>query len=100
MENQDLKIGIKTVWFLVIGNLMLTGLAAIAKVQGWEFAEVLLTIGLMLFFSTWVIVLSDMVRNRIYNKVFWISSMFIMPGIAALFYLAQRNKLLRLGQKF
>ena len=100
MENQDIKIGIKTVWFLVIGNFLLTVLGALAKIQHWEFSQFFLTVGLMLFFSTWIIILSDMVKNKIYNKTFWIVTMFIMPTIATIFYLIQRNKLLRLGQRF
>jgi len=99
MENKDLKISIKTVWFLAIGNLLLTIFGALAKIQHWNFSQVYLTIGLMLFFSTWIIILSDMVKNKIYNKTFWILTMFIMPFIATIFYLIQRNKLLRLGQK-
>jgi hypothetical protein len=99
MKNQDFKIGIKTVWFLVIGNLLLTVFAVLAKIQHWEFSQFFLAIGLMLFFSTWIIVLSDMVKNKIYNKTFWIVTMFIMPTISAIFYLIQRNRLLRLGQK-
>lgn len=100
MENQDFKIGIKTVWVLAIGNLLLTVFGALAKIQHWEFSQFFLTVGLMLFFSTWIIILSDMVKNKIYSKTFWIMTMFIMPFIATFFYLIQRNKLLRLGQKF
>ncbi|WP_277875413.1 PLDc N-terminal domain-containing protein [Aequorivita sp. KMM 9714] len=54
----------------------------------------------MLFFSTWIIILSDMVKNKIYNKTFWIMTMFILPFISPIFYLIQRNRLIRLGQKF
>ncbi len=100
MENQDFKIGIKTVWVLTIGNLLLIGLGALAKIQHWEFSQFFLTVGLMLFFPAWIIILSDMVKNKIYNKTFWIMTMFIMPFIATFFYLIQRNKLFRLGQKF
>ena len=100
MKNQDVKIGIKTVWFLVAGNLLLTVFGVLAKIQHWEFSQVFLTVGLMLFFTTWIIILSDMVKNKIYNKTFWIMTMFILPTIAAIFYLIQRNKLLRLGQKY
>lgn len=100
MAHQDFKIGIRTVWFLVIGNLLLTVFGALAKIQHWEFSQFFLTAGLMLFFSTWVIILSDMAKNRIYNKTFWILTMFIMPFISIIFYLIQRNKLIRLGQKF
>lgn len=100
MKNQDFKIGIKTVWVLVIGNFILTLVGAFAKIQHWEFSQILLSMGLMLFFSTWIIILSDMVKSKIYHKTFWILTLFIMPSISTIFYLIQRNKLLRLGQKF
>lgn len=99
MNNQDFKISFKTVWFLVFGNILLTVFGAFAKMQHWEYSQILLTIGLMLFFSTWVIILSDMVKNKIYNKTFWIMTMFIMPSVATIFYMIQRNKLIRLGEK-
>ena len=99
MKNRDFKIDIKTVWFLVIGNFLLTIFGALAKIQHWEYSQFFLTVGLMLFFSTWIIILSYMIKNKIYNKSFWILTMFIMPFISTIFYLIQRNKLLRLGQK-
>ena len=99
MENQDFKISYKVVWFLVIGTFILTIVGAYAKIQHWNYSQLLLTVGLMLFFSTWVIILSDMIKNKIYNKTFWIITMFIMPSISTIFYVFQRNKLIRLGQK-
>lgn len=99
MNNQDFKISFKTVWFLVVGNFLLTLVGAFAKIQHWDYSQILLTIGLMLFFTTWVIILSDMLKNKIYNKTFWIMTMFIMPSIATIFYMIQRNKLMRLGEK-
>lgn len=99
MNNQDFKISFKTVWFLVVGNILLTVFGAYAKIQHWDYSQILLTIGLMLFFSTWVIILSDMLKHKIYNKTFWIMTMFIMPSIATIFYMIQRNKLRRLGEK-
>ena len=99
MNNQDFKISFKTVWFLVVGNILLTVFGTFAKIPHWEYSQILLTIGLMLFFSTWVIIISDIVKNKIYNKTFWIITMFIMPSITTIFYMIQRNKLIRLGEK-
>lgn len=99
MENQDFKVGTKTMWFLVVGSLLLISFGALAKIQHWELSQTLLIIGLMLFSSTWIIIVSDMFKTKIYNKTFWILSMFIMPFISIIFYLFQRNKLIRLGQK-
>lgn len=100
MEHNDFKIGVNTVWCLFVCNLLFIIIGAFAKIQNWEYPEVFLTIGLILFFSAWIITFSDMVKNNIYNKTFWILTMFIMPFIAVFFYIIQRDRLLRLGQKF
>lgn len=100
MKNADFKISFKIVLFLVTGNILLITLGTFAKSQYWEYSQVYLTVGLMLFFSTWIIILSDMLKNKIYNKTFWLLTMFILPPIATIFYLIQRNKLIRLGEKF
>lgn len=103
MEQRDVNnvnIGIGMVWFFMLSSLLLTLVGAVVKVQHWDYHEIFLTIGLMLFFSTWIIIFSDIFKNNVYNKTFWILSMFIMPFVAVFFYLIQRNKLLRLGKKF
>ena len=99
MKTQEFKVSFSTVWFLAIGNLLLPIVGALAKIMHWEHSQILLTAGLMIFFSTWIIILSDMVKNKIYNKTFWIISMFIIPTLAAVFYLVQRKKLIRIVQK-
>ncbi len=100
MKNQDFKISIKTVWLLVIGNLLLTIVGALVKIEHWEFSQIFLTVGLIVFFTTWIIVVSDMVKNKVYNKTFWIFTMFVIPTIAIILYLIQRNKSLRYEQRF
>lgn len=99
MKNQDFIISIKTVWVLVIGNALLTIMGAFAKIQHWEFSQILLVVGLILFFSTWIIVISDMAKNKLYNKTFWLMSMFILPTISPLIYIIRRNKLIKHGNR-
>ena len=100
MDKQDFKISYKMVLILVIGNVSLIILGAIAHVQQWGFSNLVLGFGLSMLFSSWIIILSDMIKTKIFNKTFWIMSMFIMPGIAQFFYLIQREKLIRLARKF
>ena len=100
MKQRAINIDIGMLWFFMLSSLLLTLVGAVAKVQHWEHHQIFLTIGLMLFFLTWIIVFIDMVKNNIYNKIFWILTMLIMPFIAVFFYLIQRERLLRLGQKF
>ncbi len=100
MEKQDFRIDLNTVWVLVIGNILLTIIGALFKILHWEFSQLLLITGMIFFFSSWIIILSDMAKNKIYNKTFWILSMFILPMISGIFYMIMRNKLIRLGGKF
>jgi len=95
MGNKDFKISIQAVWTLVVGNFILTLTGAFAKIQHWESAQFLLILGLVFFFSTWIIVISDMTKNKIYNRAFWIMSMFILPSVTPIIYLLRRNYLLR-----
>lgn len=100
MGNQDFKISTKTVWGLVIGNFIFTVVDALVKILHWEFSQSLLTISLILFFSTFIIVLSDILKNKVYNKTFWVMSMFILPSISPIFYILRRNKLILHESKF
>ncbi len=99
MNSTDLRISVKNVWFLVIGNFLLIFLGAFAKIQHVEYPQILLTIGLIFGFSAWVIIFSDMVKNKIHNKTFWILSIFILPIISTIFYLIRRNQLIRIGER-
>ncbi len=99
MESNDFKISQNVVWFLVIGNTLLMILGAFAKLNHLDYPEFLLTFGLMMFFSTWIIILNDMINNKIYNKSFWVLSLFIIPFISFIFYIIQRKRLIRLGHK-
>lgn len=99
MKKIDFKISFKTLRVLVIGNILLTFVAIFAKTYDWNYSQFFLTVGLILLFLTWAIILSDLVKNKIYNKPLWMIGMFIMPVIAIIFYMFQRNKLIRLGQR-
>jgi len=100
MEKQDFRISVQTVWVLVTGNTLMLTIGALAKIQHWEFSRILLISGLILFFLSWIIIIIDMAKNKIYNKTFWIISMFILPSITSIFYMFQRDRLKRLYAKF
>ena len=100
MKNKDFKISIKTIWILVIVSSIFTFIGALAKIQHSEFSQLLLFSGLILLLLIWAIVLSDIIENKIYNKTFWLMSMFIIPPIALIVYLIRRKKLIELGRDF
>jgi len=100
MSKNLFQVDSRIVWLLLIGHICFIVLGTIMKVQHLAFSEVALTFGFMLFFATWIIAFSDILRNKVYNRSFWIISMIIMPTIALFFYLFKRNKLIRLGRRY
>ena len=98
MKNEDFKISFKTVWILVIGSYIVTGIGLFARLQHWGFSEFILVIGLMLYFSTCIIMIGDIIKYKIHNKSPWVISMFFIP-IATILYMIQRNKLIGLNKK-
>jgi hypothetical protein len=88
------------VWVLVIVNFSLTVLGIFAHLLQWPAPNYALTLGGIIFFSAWLIVLQDMLQQKIYNKTYWLASLFILPSISLVVYLIQRQRLMRLGQRF
>lgn len=99
MGNQAFVISIKTIWFLVLFNFFFPMLGAIAKFQHWESGSSLLLVSITISVFVFLLFLIDMLRNRIYHKVFWVLFLIILPTITPFFYLVQRDKLIRLGLK-
>ena len=97
MKNEGFKISFKTAWLFVLESYIEIGIGLFARLRHWGFSEFILVIGLMLFLSTWLI--SGMVKNKIYNKSFWVMSISIFTPIATILYTILRNKLISLEQK-
>lgn len=96
MENQDFRIRFNFVWVLVIVNTLLAILGSYSKLQHWENSALILIIALMLSFTLWVIIFTDIVQQKIHNKSFWLWIMILMPFIAPLFYMIQRKRFIKL----
>ncbi len=99
MASQDFNITAKFVWFLIIGNAILVSIGAYMKIIHWPFWNALLITGLILHVLTSGLLIHDMVKNKVYNMTFWVTSMLIMPQIASIVYLIQRDKLIKFGSK-
>ncbi len=50
-------------------------------------------ISLIALFFFWLLVLIDMALTKIFNRTFWLISMFVFPWLAPAVYLFQRKKL-------
>jgi hypothetical protein len=94
---KNFQISAKAVWIILIAGLCLSTFGIFADSQSLLLSEQILSIGGTLFFSSWVIVMLELVNNKVYNRTFWILSMIFLAPFAMIFYLIQREKLFRLG---
>lgn len=88
-------------WFLSGTLFSLTIIAGVAN----YFAQVndpLWLKGVVLFVYLFLVILGiiDMIKHKVYNKAFWIFSIIIMTPISGLIYTYQRDRLIRLGNRF
>ena len=100
MENQDFEIGIKNIWFAVIGSLVFTIAGSFAKIEHWKYSQVILSIGLIFYLATLIIMVRDINRSKIHDKEFWIMFMFIVPYISPILYITRRAKMIKLRREF
>lgn len=61
--------------------------------------ELSLIVGIVLLLIAWIIVLTDVLRNRFPERNMWIIYLIITPPLAVLVYPIVREKLLRNARK-
>lgn len=97
MESQiNITINSVTVKILLIIYAIL--LATILLVKGDMFMPMVFAamgFGIVL----WIIIFADIYNNKIYNKTFWIWSMFVFSTVAIFVYPFMRSMLIRLAEK-
>jgi hypothetical protein len=93
MENAEYKLGMKTVWILLAGDLLLLFTASAADILNRDLVNVMLLTGFIMLTSGWIKVLSDISWHRIPNKTIWIVSMFLCPFVSPVVYLLWKNRL-------
>jgi hypothetical protein len=94
MKNKNFNLSTTVVWLLMVCQLLLIWAGAWIKIQGGTSSGSILISGITLFLVTYIIIFIDILRQPLHNKTFWWMSMILLPGIAGIFYLIQRHKLL------
>ena len=94
---KNFQISARAVWIIFVTGLCLSIFGIYADSQSLLLSEQFLSVGGTLFFASWIIVMIELVNNKVYNRTFWILSMLFLPPFAMIFYLIQREKLFRLG---
>jgi len=85
-------------WIILLAGLLIYLFGLWGNMQGWSFAGNLTLGGAGVFAAGWVILLVDMFRQPLYNKSFWILSMFILAPITPIVYLVRRDRFIRAGR--
>lgn len=99
--NKYLIIGRPTAWAIAIINLGFAVYQILNVLLKWgqdlsmlsNVYWIILTIGIVLF-------INDILYSKVYQKWFWVLSIIILAPITPIYYLFQRDKLIRLGEKF
>ena len=84
-----------SILYFVLQGIYVVTKPSFSKVAESELAAWIALILLLIF---WLIVFIDILKNKLYSKTFWILAMIIMPFLTPVFYLFQRERLLRLQQ--
>tara|TARA_B100000953_G_C17962340_1_gene403403 strand:- start:7 stop:309 length:303 start_codon:yes stop_codon:yes gene_type:complete len=85
------KILFSILFYLAFGNKFLASIAGLDESS----AFILKFVSSVLLFGFWVIILLDMILNKLRDKTFWILSMFFIAFMAPVVYLFRRQKSLR-----
>jgi|GEM_PF-1776924 len=95
----EFKVSVNLVWVLCIANLAVFNLAILSHWGQYSYATTVSMAYYWLQLTTLVIVVADMISRKLYQKFFWIVSTFVLPFLTPIFYLIQRDRLLRLAAK-
>jgi hypothetical protein len=60
--------------------------------NAWELAQPLLFTGLGLMLLTWLLIMIDITKRNMYNKITWIVFMLLFPFVTQVVYLLKRDE--------
>ena len=98
-RKNNFEVGKTKMWLAVVFSYMFYALNIYYSIMKIEFDGFIYGLGIGISIAVIVLLINDMIKNKIFNRNFWILSMIIMPPIAMLTYMFQREKLMRLGNK-
>lgn len=75
-------------------------LSTYLKITDKNYSELFLGIALLFQIIPQIIVIIDIIRNQLHNKLMWLVGMFSFGSLATIIYLLNREKHLRLYKRF
>jgi len=83
-------------WSFLIGHLLLISAGVFSKMMHWQYWHPILISGIICLAISWLVIFLEIFMNDIYNRTYWLLSMFVLPTISPAVYMIKRNKLLML----
>ena len=93
-------IGLKKLWGTTIIGYIIFFIFIFVQIQNIDFPDFFYGFGVGIMIGLDFLIISDIIENKVYNKWFWVISMFVTPPFAIIAYMIQRDKLIRLGKGF
>jgi len=81
-------------WLFLIAHLLLISTGVSAKILHLNYWQPLLISGIICLAISWLSVFLEIFVNQIYNRNYWLLSMFFLPTISPAYYMIRRKKLL------
>ena len=75
---------------LVIAPTLLMTVSALLKLEGFEYAQVLLWVSLLLYLYALFVLVKDILKQERENQLLWIFIVLIFFPVGALVYVARR----------
>ncbi len=91
-----LKVNPRLLKIVAVLQFLLLGFFYYSQWQQISLPSILTYTVFFVFLFAWLLVLADLLQQRIYQKWFWYLGLFTLPFLAILLYAFQRNSLLRL----
>lgn len=104
MKEYKLPINKKILLILAFIGFFFVMVSTYFKITNENFSEnysdLFLGIALLFQIIPWIIVLVDLIKNRIHNKLLWFIGMFAFGFLTTILYLLNREKHMRLYKRF
>lgn len=95
MMKHPLLLPRKYLLSIAILGLLIILLGAIFRITHWDFfgvsGRVFIVVGTVISFFPWIIVMIDVIKNRMQNWILWIFCLFLFGNIATIIYLLNRK---------
>ncbi|WOC53048.1 hypothetical protein BPO_2401 [Bergeyella porcorum] len=100
MREYKLPINKRILLTIASVGLFFVIISTYLKIIDKNYSELLLGIALLFQIIPQIIVLIDIIRNQLHNKLMWLVGMFTFGPLATIIYLLNREKHLRLYKRF